>query len=169
MSGLISPRFARHLPFSSKRNNENCDRSRTPGRSRTIGYDAPSLKLPTHRENSTVSTSTRKSGDASHLLKVSTFGNSCSSMQSLSSIDSHPSGFYSQTSSSHQRYPKELGDRGLFDNIHHGYVSLRRDPTVFGPRRTSYERNNPEYFNSNLFLNINQGKHEANKFNRLKS
>ena len=159
INGLLSPRIARHLPFSSSRSSIKSDRSRTPSRSRN--YETASCKLPTHRENSTVSINTRDSCDTSRLLNMSPLDNltSCSSVQSLSSVDSQQSGLYSQNSVPHQRYPKYLRERYSFDDINKSYVNLRRDPTIFGPRRTSNGRNNQQHFNSNLFLNINQGKH----------
>ena len=159
MSGLISPRFSRHLPFSSKRAGDKCDRTRASVRARSAGYDAQSSKLPTHRENLTISTNTRKSVGLPQISTMSSFGNSCSSMQSLSSIDSQQSGFYSQSSAtSYQRYSKCFTEQGLVNSRNHSYANLPRDPTIFGPRRTSNGRNTYEHYNSNLFLNINQGK-----------
>ena len=159
MSGLISPRFSRHLPFSSKRGWNKCDKSRASVRAKSAGYDTQSSKLPTHRENLTISPNTRKSGDLPQISTMSSFGNSCSSMQSLSSIDSQQSGFYSQSSAtSYQRYSKCFIEPGLVNNRNNSYTNLPRDPTIFGPRITSNGMNNHEHFNSNLFLNINQGK-----------
>jgi hypothetical protein len=159
MSGLISPRFSRHLPFSSKRGADKCDKRRASVRAKSAGYDVQSSKLPTHRENLTICTNTRKSGDLPQVSTMSSFGNSCSSMQSLSSIDSQQSGFYSQSSAtSYQRNSKCFVEQGLVSNRNHSYTNVPRDPTIFGPRRTSNGRNNYENYNSNLFLNINQGK-----------
>ena len=157
MNGLISPRFSRHLPFSSKRSSGKFDRSRSSTVNKTKGYD--SGKLPTHRENSTISTNTKKSIDISQRLPVSTIGTSYSSMQSLSSIDSQQSGFYSQSSiASYQHHSEYFREQGLQNNRHLGCANLPRDPSIFGPRRTLNGRSNYEHFNSNLFLNINQGK-----------
>ena len=157
MNGLISPRFSRHLPFSSKRSSGKFDRSRSSTVNKTKGYD--SGKLPTHRENSTISTNTKKPIDMSRRLPAYTIGTSYSSMQSLSSIDSQQSGFYSQSSvPSYQHHSEYFKEQGLLNNRHHGYTNLPRDPSIFGPRRTLNGRSNYEHFNSNLFLNINQGK-----------
>ena len=157
MNGLISPRFSRHLPFSSKRSSGKYHRSRSSTVNKTKVYD--SGKLPTHRENSTISTNTKKSIEMSQRLPASTIGTSYSSMQSLSSIDSQQSGFYSQSSiPSYQHHSEYFKEQGLLNNRHHGYTNLPRDPSIFGPRRTLNGRSNYEHFNSNLFLNINQGK-----------
>ena len=157
MNGLISPRFSRHLPFTSKRNSGKFDRNRNTTGNKTNTYDAE--KLPTHRENSTISTSTKKLIESSQRLPTSTIGTSCSSMQSLSSIDSQQSGLYSQGSvASYQRHSNYQREQDILKNRYHGYTNLPRDPSIFGPRRTLNGRSNYEHFNSNLFLNINQGK-----------
>ena len=157
MNGLISPRFSRHLPFTSKRHSGKFDRNPNSTRNKTNSYDAE--KLPTHRENSTISTSAKKLIEPSQRLPTSTIGTSCSSMQSLSSIDSQQSGLYSQGSVAYyQRHSKYQREQDLLKNRHHGYTNLPRDPSIFGPRRTLNGRSNYEHFNSNLFLNINQGK-----------
>ena len=159
MNGLISPRFSRHLPFTSKRGNGKFDRTRTSTGNKVNGHDGANLKLPTHRENSTISTSTKNSIDMSQHLPTSTITTSYSSMQSLSSIDSQQSGFYSQSSiASYQRHPQYVREQDLLKNRYHGYTNCPRDPTKFGPRRTLIGKSSYEDFNSNLFLNINQGK-----------
>ena len=80
-------------------------------------------------------------------------------MQSLSSIGSQQSGLYSQSSiASYQHHSEYFREEGLLNNRHHGCANLPRDPSIFGPRRTPNGRSNYEHFNSNLFLNINQGK-----------
>ena len=158
MNGLISPRFTRHLTFSSKRTGDKHDRDRKSFRSSSMVYEPPNSKLPTHRENSTISTSTRISGDATYHLRNTSFGHSCSSMQSLSSVDSQPNEFYDRISYLHPRFPMNYRESIRFDQKDKNRISLRRDPTVFGPRRTSNGGFDGEHFNSNLFLNINQGK-----------
>ena len=158
MNGLISPRFTRHLSFSSKRTGDKHDRDHKSFRSSSMVYEPPNSKLPTHRENSTISTSTRISGDATYHLRNSSFGHSSSSMQSLSSVDSQPNEFYDRISYLHSRFPMDSRQSLRFDQKDKNRISLRRDPTVFGPRRTSNGGFDGEHFNSNLFLNINQGR-----------
>ena len=160
INGWLSPRIARHLPFTSNRSSIKEGKTRTSIRSRTRGYETSNFKLPTHRENSTVSVSTRDSCDTSRLLDASRLDNltSCSSIPSLSSIDSQQSEFHSNNHGSHKKYFNCVRERNLNDVVNKNYVNLQRDPTIFGPRRTSNERNNDQNFNSNLFLNTNQGK-----------